>query len=139
MRLRQRIDAGEYTGTAEFFIDTEKSIVGKLMGSDCGNNMEQMKAGIVDIITIEDFVESERLERVDYIKADIEGGERDMLKGAMRTLRKFSPKLSLREYHLKDDPEVLERLILYANPNYVLDTNIRKYTLMYRNKKFYYN
>ena len=109
------------------------------MGSDCGNNMEQMKAGIVDIITIEDFVESERLERVDYIKADIEGDERDMLKGAMRTVRKIYPKLSLREYHLKDDPEVLERLILYANPNYVLDTNIRKYTLMYRNKKFYYN
>jgi FkbM family methyltransferase len=74
----------------------------------------------VDTITIDDFVKVNNLTKVDFIKADIEGSERDMLKGAFKTLRNFSPKLSLCTYHLVDDPEVMEKLILEANPNYIV-------------------
>jgi hypothetical protein len=50
--------------------------------------------------------------------ADIEGAERDMLKGAWGVLKEFAPKLALCTYHLPDDPETLEFLIKDANPNY---------------------
>lgn len=72
----------------------------------------------IRITTLDKFVEENKLERVDFIKADIEGAERNMLKGAAQVLKKFAPKLAICTYHLPDDPEVLEKLILDANPNY---------------------
>ncbi|GHV33861.1 hypothetical protein FACS1894187_03270 [Synergistales bacterium] len=72
----------------------------------------------IETTTIDDFVEENGLDRVDFIKADIEGYERYMLKGAAKTLKKFAPKLALCTYHLPDDPEVMEKLIKEANPAY---------------------
>ncbi len=34
---------------------------------------------------------------------------------------RFAPKLALCTYHFPDDPEVMERLILEANPEYVIE------------------
>ena len=72
----------------------------------------------VPITTVDRFVFDNKLEKVDFIKADIEGFERYMLMGAKDTLRKFGPKLAICTYHLPDDPQILERIILDANPNY---------------------
>lgn len=80
----------------------------------------------VDTITIDAFVEQSGLASVDFIKADIEGAERDMLRGARNTLAKFAPKLALCTYHLPDDKEVMEQLILEANPNYVIEHKWKK-------------
>ncbi|MDR3347418.1 MAG: FkbM family methyltransferase [Helicobacteraceae bacterium] len=79
----------------------------------------------IQITTIDRFVEENNLERVDFIKADIEGAERDMLRGARNTLAKFAPKLAICTYHLPDDPFVLAQLILEANPKYKI-VHIRK-------------
>lgn len=87
-----------------------------------GERTEKWKHGSikveVDGITLDSFVEQYHIKKIDFIKADIEGAERYMLMGAQKILRDFSPKLSLCTYHLPDDPIVMERLILKANPNY---------------------
>jgi FkbM family methyltransferase len=72
----------------------------------------------VAVTTLDDFVFENNLPRVDFIKADIEGAERDMLKGAQHVLKTFAPRLALCTYHLPDDPEVMARLIKEANPDY---------------------
>ena len=74
----------------------------------------------IEITTIDDFVAEQKLEKVDFIKADIEGFERYMLEGAKETLKKFAPKLAICTYHLPDDPQVLAKIILDANPNYII-------------------
>ena len=71
-----------------------------------------------ETVRLDDFVRDNSLPRVDFIKADIEGFERHMLAGAQETLARFAPKLALCTYHLPDDPEVMARLILQANPKY---------------------
>ena len=76
--------------------------------------------------TVDDFVRDNGIERVDFIKADIEGAERDMLRGANQTLKKFQPVLSLCTYHFDDDPEVLENIIIQTNPKYVVKQRTRK-------------
>ncbi|GHU60021.1 hypothetical protein FACS189411_17370 [Bacteroidia bacterium] len=80
-----------------------------------GNINEKISVTSLDI-----FVEENKLERVDFIKADIEGAERDMLRGAFNVLKTFAPKLAICTYHLPDDPEVLEKIIKDANPAYTV-------------------
>jgi FkbM family methyltransferase len=74
----------------------------------------------IQVITLDKFVKQHNLEKVDFIKADIEGAERDMLKGAAYVLKKFAPKLAICTYHFHDDPVVLEKIILEANPAYTV-------------------
>lgn len=87
---------------------------------------EAASAITVDQITIDEFVKRNNISRVDFIKADIEGAERLMLRGAQETLRKFAPKLALCTYHLPDDKEVMTDLILKANPDYKIEYKWKK-------------
>lgn len=66
---------------------------------------------LVSTTTIDALVESGRLERVDFIKLDIEGAESRALAGAGQTLRRFRPRLALAAYHEFDDMWALMRQI----------------------------
>lgn len=90
------------------------------------NNNNIDKNYEVEVMTIDAFVEQKQLERVDYIKADIEGSERDMLKGAYETIKKFHPKISICTYHLPDDKEILENLLKDIEPGYVIEHKWKK-------------
>ncbi len=72
----------------------------------------------VNAITLDEFATQNKLDKISFIKADIEGAERKMLAGATEVLKKFAPKLAICTYHHSDDPKVLEEIILKANPNY---------------------
>ncbi|MDR0286845.1 MAG: FkbM family methyltransferase [Clostridiales bacterium] len=76
------------------------------------------KTETIEVITLDKYVEETGLKKVDFIKSDIEGAERNLLMGARNVLKKFSPKLSICTYHLPDDPEVLAKIIMEANPKY---------------------
>lgn len=71
-----------------------------------------------EVTTIDEYVKEKNLQKVDFIKADIEGAERDMLVGAIDTIKKFKPKLSICTYHLNDDPKVIEDIIRSACEEY---------------------
>ena len=87
---------------------------------------QRRKQYTVPAITLDAFVERNNIEHVDFIKADIEGAERNMLRGATRILKEFAPKLSICTYHLPDDPQVLREIILNANPKYRIVEKIKK-------------
>ncbi len=50
-------------------------------------------------ITLDSFVAERGLERVDFIKLDIEGAEPNALRGAVATLTRFRPQLAICIYH----------------------------------------
>lgn len=75
---------------------------------------------IIKCITLDSWVKESNIPKIDFIKADIEGAERNMLLGASEILTKFSPCLAICTYHLSDDPLVLKNIILKANPSYVI-------------------
>lgn len=81
---------------------------------------------VVKMISVDEFVRTHGIGKVDFIKADIEGSERDMIWGAREIIKKYAPKLSICTYHLADDKQVLESRIKEINPNYVIEHRWKK-------------
>jgi FkbM family methyltransferase len=61
------------------------------------------QTGFATTISIDDFVKQNNVNKVDFIKMDIEGAEPFALKGAIETIKKFKPKLAIAIYHSIDD------------------------------------
>ena len=72
----------------------------------------------VAVTTIDLIVKSLGLPKVDYVKMDIEGAEREALAGALETLRRFRPRMMIDSYHRTDDPQVLPAVIRKAHADY---------------------
>lgn len=73
------------------------------------------------LTTIDKLVAELKLERVDYIKMDIEGAEPKALSGAKATLVNFKPRLSISVYHAPDHPESVPAVIRQARQDYSLE------------------
>lgn len=69
---------------------------------------------------IDDFVKEEKIEKVDFIKLDIEGSELACLYGAKETIQKFKPKLAVCIYHKDEDFTTLAQCIKSILPDYKL-------------------
>ncbi|MEO8049728.1 MAG: FkbM family methyltransferase [Acidobacteriota bacterium] len=67
------------------------------------------------VTTIDHIVSELQLSSVDFIKMDIEGAEKNVLRGGQATLEKFSPIMALSAEHLPDDsvsiPALVSKLI----------------------------
>lgn len=77
----------------------------------------------VETVTIDTFVKRNRLQKVDFIKMDIEGAEVPALKGAAETISQHKPKLAISVYHKWDDLLTIPRLIhkLRGDYKYYID------------------
>ena len=75
----------------------------------------------VPLVPIDELVAELKLERVDYIKMDIEGAEQRALIGARETLARFHPRLALSAYHTPSDPEKIPELVRQAWPGYKME------------------
>jgi len=121
--LKETARLNEYISPVNMGLGAQKEeLVMSAKGSASSLNITARAGETVKIrvATLDDFVEEKKLERVDFIKADIEGHERFMLKGARNVLKRFGPRLSICTYHLPDDPQVLENTIIEANPAYTV-------------------
>lgn len=67
---------------------------------------------ICELTTLDDFVEENNINKIDFIKMDIEGAEPNALAGSVKTIEKFKPKLAICVYH--HNPHLFE-LILFIN------------------------
>ena len=89
-------------------------VEGKGPGTRVTSNASDPDATRVETLSIDDMVNNEKLDRVDFVKMDIEGAELESLKGAENTIRKFRPKLAISVYHQLSDfwtiPEYIDRL-----------------------------
>ena len=75
----------------------------------------------IPLTTIDKLVSDLKLERVDYMKFDIEGAEPRALAGARETLAKYKPRMSVAAYHAPDHPKVIPEIIRAARPDYRME------------------
>ncbi len=77
---------GETPGAAEFWINFNRPASSSLVNRD-----EAAKRVSTMVFRFDDVFPLEKLERLDYVKMDVEGAEALVLAGAMATLKKFRP------------------------------------------------
>ncbi len=71
-----------------------------------------------ETLSIDDLVDLKKLNKVDFIKMDIEGAEVPALNGAINTIKKYKPKLAISVYHKPDDMIVIPKLINEIRDDY---------------------
>jgi FkbM family methyltransferase len=76
------------------------------------------KGSRVQTITLDDYVMRLGLEKVDFIKMDIEGAELQALQGARHTIQHFKPKLAICLYHKWNDAFTLPQAIHATGVDY---------------------
>lgn len=67
------------------------------------NAKPEKVTGIIETVGIDEFVARNRPESVDYICLDVEGAEKQALKGAQTAITQFRPQLAVCIYHKKED------------------------------------
>jgi FkbM family methyltransferase len=74
---------------------------------------DDARAGAIPMTTdsIDALVARGALDRVDFIKMDVEGAELEVLRGATHTLRTQRPRLALATYHRPDDIAVFPAFV----------------------------
>ncbi|MDX4069419.1 FkbM family methyltransferase [Aliarcobacter skirrowii] len=73
------------------------------ISNDGGTHISDKGENPVKTTTIDKTVKDLNLEKVDFIKMDIEGFELQALEGAINTLKEFKPKLAISLYHKYKD------------------------------------
>jgi FkbM family methyltransferase len=71
----------------------------------------------VQLTTLDDFVFSNRIKKIDFIKMDVEGFENDVILGATKVLQTYRPKLAIALYHNSSDmitiPDLIAKIVDY--------------------------
>ncbi|QSZ68030.1 FkbM family methyltransferase [Methanofollis aquaemaris] len=80
----------------------------------------------VPVTTLDRYVEETGLDRVDFIKMDIEGAELPALAGAEKSIREFRPDLAISVYHRADDLTEVPIFLASLVPEYRM--YLRHYT-----------
>lgn len=89
--------------------------------AEMGNGQEGLEE--VSVVTIDRYVTDKQIDRVDFIKMDVEGAETMALEGARDTIRRHRPRLAICLYHTNLeyggwDLCHVPKLILEINPEY---------------------
>ena len=106
----------DHVDTLELAIGTDGNTTGNsfVFGRDEKTKMK------VPLTTIDILVDELHLSRVDFIKMDIEGAEKQALRGAVNTIRKFRPRMALASEHLPEDPLEIPKVVASISPGYVV-------------------
>jgi FkbM family methyltransferase len=101
------------TGTIRFSAPAPGNSGGGSMVSDQHTNW-------IDIptTTLDSSLSALGVEKVDFIKMDIEGAERKALLGASATIQRSKPRMALSTEHLPDDPQAIREAVLRIRSDY---------------------
>ena len=75
----------------------------------------------IPLTTIDKLVAELKLDRVDFIKMDIEGAEPRAIVGGRETIARWHPRMALCTYHAPDHPQKIPELVRAAWPGYTME------------------
>ena len=101
----------------------DKNKKGKIYFAQCSDaeasicfHKENSKSQPIDIVSIDSFMKNKG--RIDFIKIDTEGYEKNILVGAKKTIARYKPILCFSAYHKKEDKVCLPKLVKKIRSDY---------------------
>ena len=111
------VNAGSYDKNGEIFFEIQPNrLTGRTIDAQNADD-EEMKQKNLTSIQVK-TIDSLNLEKVSFVKMDIEGAELNALKGAEKTLLKDKPKLAICLYHNNEDMIQIAEYIHSLIPDY---------------------
>jgi FkbM family methyltransferase len=104
--------------TLTLHIDDHNSAADSFVMQPHGSHASEVK---FPVTTIDKLVSELKLEKVDFIKMDIEGAEPKALAGGRGTLARHRPRISVSVYHVPDHPVVVPEVIRAAWSGYQME------------------
>jgi FkbM family methyltransferase len=102
--------------------DLQLSINEKLASTASSVALQHGAVGAtVPLTTIDKLVQELKLDRVDFVKMDIEGAEPKALQGASRTIARFRPRMAITLEHRPSDADEIPPLVERLRPHSRLD------------------
>ncbi|WP_188316194.1 FkbM family methyltransferase [Chitinophaga agrisoli] len=107
------VAAGASCGKAYIHTASSDTILDAAISATNGNGQ-----GVeVELVTLDSLFADKGI-RIHYLKADIEGFEEQMIRGALRTIRESKPKIAITTYHEGQDYQQLVDMIRNEVPEY---------------------
>lgn len=105
---------GEISREAYLNITSERTLNTSFISDDSSiNELNQF----VKIVALDDYFKDKN-EKITFIKADIEGFELEMLKGAKNLIQKYKPNIALSIYHKWEDFFEIPQYLKFLVPEY---------------------
>lgn len=90
-------------------------------GRGSGGGKVAQEGHDVTAFRIDDVVNEFKIDKVNFIKMDVEGSELKALEGAIDTIYNYKPSLAIAAYHNEEDPRILREFILDIDSNYEIE------------------
>lgn len=75
----------------------------------------------ISTTTVDKIVAELKLDRVDYIKMDVDGAESNALRGAHDTIAKYKPRLSIASDHLPEQARLIPQIVRETRADYKVE------------------
>ncbi len=104
-----------WENSSELYIEEDRLATGNTITN---NPSKDKRNYLVSSTSLDYFVEANKIDKVDFIKMDIEGSELFALYGCINTIRRWKPNLSLSIYHRLDDISTIPKFLSNLNLGY---------------------
>lgn len=90
------------------------------------NDKNLLRKETIKQVSLDSFILENNLNKIDFIKADIEGAERLMIRGGIKTIKRFKPKISICVYHRPNDAKTIKKMLKDIVPEYNIVIKYKK-------------
>src|SRR5690606_29890963 len=80
------------------------------VGSSAVCKPEGAKLVSKQAVTIDSWVRAQNLDRLDFIKMDIEGAEVEAMEGCVETMKRFNPDFAIASYHIVNNEPTCHKI-----------------------------
>jgi len=98
-------------GNEDGMIHFDENSLEGMISYDISENTQKININKIDSLF-------NKNQKITYLKADIEGFEQEMLKGAEQTIKRNKPKIAITTYHSQNNPDEIVALIKSFVPEY---------------------
>lgn len=120
-------ELGDTIHVENLAVGNENKSINLYLDNSTSNVLESSESQLfetVQMVRIDDYVNTQKLEKCHLIKIDVDGIEMDILKGSIETLNRFNPIFIV---ETNNDVKIVEFFI--ENKYQVLDGNLKDYNL----------